>query len=318
MIVAIMMGFVLSAIMVMFMMTMYAAISGKLSNIESQIENYKIWNSNKLEDALERIDAFIVNHDLSDVNRRLDNLSSELVENSRDHVRLVEQLDELANEEIVFDLDPSDLDDVIERLVQRLEQVRKAESSKDVDASKIGRYEEFDQMKLEVPEIGIPPYADEPDLCFTLDPTETVSDFEELDFSDIDDIEDEILFEDEVETVKIEDGVYYANQVVQDEPIAINRAGAMGEPQHRPVIADSMVLKIYDEDNDPIIQVTFDDTGEADLIIQDPEGRFVVNSEETEFNHKLGLVKLVLFSGNFDLQKHRAAINYEFDSGWSV
>lgn len=286
MIVAIMMGFILSAIMVMFMMTMYAAISGKLSNVESQIENLKIWNSNKLEDALERIDAFVVNHDLSDVTRRLDNLSSELVENSRDHVRLVEQLDDLASQEIVIDLESSDLDDVIERLVQRLEQVRKAESSKDVDT------------------------------CFTLEPTETVSDFEELDFSGIEDLDDEILFEDEIETVKLEKGVYYANQVVKDEPIAINWAGAMGQPAHRPVIVDSILLKIYDEGDEPIIQVAFDHNGEANLIIQDPDGWFAVNAEETKFDHKTGLVKLVLSSGQFDLQKHRATIDYEFDSSW--
>jgi len=321
MIVVILMGFVLSAIMVMFMMTMYAAISGKLSNVEAQIENQRAWQSNKIEDVLEKIDAFIVNHDLSEIHFRLDDLGKELVENSRDHVRLVEQIQELAESELLFDLQKEDFEDILDHVIKRLKEVPSMTNNAvsrivELDEPARQRFEALiDQEPNPTPELM--------DLFSPLDDLE-IDDLDDLpcsvELTTVNDLDfsDEILFEDEIETVELQPFHHYAHQIIRDEPIALTTVGAIGEPSHRPILADSMLLKIYGENEDeaPIIQVGFDAHGKSDLIIQDPDGNFIVDPAGTQFDHKSGTVKLILSSGKFKVGQHRATIDYEFDPDW--
>lgn len=114
---------------------------------------------------------------------------------------------------------------------------------------------------------------------------------------------------------------YYSSQMVKDEDLTISSSGQVitGTLQHRPVLAGSVVVNIYDSDDsdceapEPIIQVTFDATGTVDGIYNSSPTTYTVDTtgRNTEFDHSTGVVKVTLSSGS--VAGKIARVDYEYD-----
>lgn len=108
---------------------------------------------------------------------------------------------------------------------------------------------------------------------------------------------------------------YYSSQTVKDEALTIDDTDISGNLAQKPVLAGTVVVNLYAEDvdscetPDPLVQVTFDSTGQLDTVLAaDPSA---LTATDGSFDHDTGNVSVTLSAaapaGAF------AVADYEFD-----
>jgi hypothetical protein len=119
---------------------------------------------------------------------------------------------------------------------------------------------------------------------------------------------------------------YYSSQTVKGEELAIDGAGMVisGTLAHKPILAGTVVVNVFLEDDDncedptPCLQVTFDANGDPDLVLAGdasdcPDATVdVTTSGATKFDHSTGEVTITLSAGSFPAGSIARA-DYEFD-----
>jgi len=116
---------------------------------------------------------------------------------------------------------------------------------------------------------------------------------------------------------------YYSSQEVKGEDLTIDGSGAAitGTLAHRPVLAGTVVVNVYNEDTDscedpePVLQVGFDSDGNPDLILVGDATGVVVDDTTTgatQFDHATGSVTITLSAGAL-ASTTIARVDYEFD-----
>lgn len=118
---------------------------------------------------------------------------------------------------------------------------------------------------------------------------------------------------------------YYSSQTVKGEDLTIDGGGGFvsGTLVHKPVLAGTVVVNVFNSDDDdcedptPCLQVSFDANGDPDLVLvgdaSDCPSLEVDTSTSgaTTFNHATGEVLITLSSGTFAGMVAR--VDYEFD-----
>lgn len=122
---------------------------------------------------------------------------------------------------------------------------------------------------------------------------------------------------------------YYSSQTVggqmfDGEDATINTAGdgVAATLQHRPVLAGTVVVNVYESaqleggcDNPlPSLQVTFDADGAVQMVLKDDSTAMsgvVVDEAASSFDHSTGVVTIVLSSGT--VSGYVARVSYEYD-----
>lgn len=121
---------------------------------------------------------------------------------------------------------------------------------------------------------------------------------------------------------------YYSSQMVRDEDLTlgVETGGATisGTLAHRPVLAGTVVVNIYESDQSnlscdnavPFFQVTFDSDGAVDTVIaaedSDVTSGLAVDESNSSFSHSTGAVTLTLTGGSTPASAF-ARTNYEYD-----
>lgn len=116
---------------------------------------------------------------------------------------------------------------------------------------------------------------------------------------------------------------YYSSQVVKDEDLTVTGGGTIvtGTLAHRPILAGTVVVNIYESDDDscespnPIIQVGFDANGDPDLVLVENPTDYTVDlstTGATSFDHSTGTVTVTLSAGSLAAGV-LARADYEFD-----
>jgi hypothetical protein len=113
---------------------------------------------------------------------------------------------------------------------------------------------------------------------------------------------------------------YYSSQTVKGEALTIGGATvASATLAHRPVLAGTVVVNVFASDADscedpvPQCQVSFDASGNPDLVMSDSPTNCTIdtNSANTFFNHTTGVVQITLTGGSLTGKLVRA--DYEYD-----
>lgn len=114
---------------------------------------------------------------------------------------------------------------------------------------------------------------------------------------------------------------YYSSQTVKDENLAIDGGVISGNLAHKPVLAGTVVVNVYEEDTDscdspdPLIQVTFDSTGSPDVVLvsDDVTDSLSVEVSNTSFDNETGAVTVTLSGSDALPNGAFATVDYEFD-----
>jgi len=116
---------------------------------------------------------------------------------------------------------------------------------------------------------------------------------------------------------------YYSSQIVKDEDLTVTGGGTIvtGTLAHRPILAGTVVVNVYESDDDscesptPIIQVGFDANGDPDLVLVENPTDYTVDlstTGATSFDHSTGTVSITLSAGSLAATA-LARADYEFD-----
>lgn len=115
---------------------------------------------------------------------------------------------------------------------------------------------------------------------------------------------------------------FYSSQVVKGEDLTIAGGTVVsGTLQHRPVLAGTVVVTVTEADTDaceepdPLIQVSFDGSGQPDVVLVSSPTDFTVDESTTGatvFDHDTGAVTVTLSAGTIPAGS-LARVDYEFD-----
>lgn len=113
---------------------------------------------------------------------------------------------------------------------------------------------------------------------------------------------------------------YYSSQTVKDEALTIGGGVISGNLAHKPVLAGTVVVNVFAEDTDscdnpdPLIQVTFDASGDPEVVVQsdDVTSALSVDTDNSSFNNDTCAVTVTLTGGSLPSGAF-ATVDYEFD-----
>jgi len=113
---------------------------------------------------------------------------------------------------------------------------------------------------------------------------------------------------------------YYSSQTVKDESLSINGAVISGSLVHKPILAGTVVVNVFAEDDDscenptPLLQVSFSSDGSVESVItsEDATSTLAVDENNSSFDNDSGDVSVIISGGGFPNGSF-ATVDYEFD-----
>lgn len=117
---------------------------------------------------------------------------------------------------------------------------------------------------------------------------------------------------------------YYSSQQVRDEDLSATTGGFSGTLAHRPILAGTVVVNIFESDQlelacenaQPLMQVSFDSSGSVDTVLvrddTDVTAALTVDENNSSFNSSTGVVTVELTGGSLPANAF-GRVNYEYD-----
>jgi hypothetical protein len=112
---------------------------------------------------------------------------------------------------------------------------------------------------------------------------------------------------------------YYSSQTVKDENLTIAGGLISGNLAHKPVLAGTVTVNIYAADTSScegptlLVQVTFDSSGNPDIVMVGELTSTTVDEDNSSFNNDTGAVTVTLVDGSLLPAGAFATVSYEFD-----